>query len=333
VTSRLNYPLIFAGAVALFSLILAVIGFHHSLSSAPNCSSTGYTPNIGPVPQCPKGTALYTLFETFGSLGVVLGLLGVRASWGDGGSAASIAQDSGGGIRLAAIAALLIAVGGAVGLGRVAANTSSSSAAVGGPGPSLLISKNLVQGIAKLKAEQGGDAIELLHVTISPANADFELARGDTAAAYNYFPNGDLQSRQVNVSGTGSLAAETFPVAELDPSVVDTLVTDVKTANPDFSVLNLDLSKDFSASSRNGGPLWSISAQGGGRNVGYTAEADGSDFKEPGASSAQPPLSSAASPGAASPSAAAAVRDAQRKTNCIKKANGNVTRIQACMAK
>jgi phosphotransferase system glucose/maltose/N-acetylglucosamine-specific IIC component len=79
ISLRPSYVAILAGAFALFSAILVVVGLHHGLT-APNCSSTGYTPNFGPVSHCPKGESYFTIFQAVGIPAVITSLLVVWRS-------------------------------------------------------------------------------------------------------------------------------------------------------------------------------------------------------------------------------------------------------------
>jgi hypothetical protein len=66
-------PLRIAGvALVLFSAVLLGVGIHHLVATG-TCSSTGYSPNYGPVPYCPSGTGWWFAFVFGGIIGCLIG--------------------------------------------------------------------------------------------------------------------------------------------------------------------------------------------------------------------------------------------------------------------
>jgi hypothetical protein len=58
--------------VMLFSAILLGVGIHHLIATG-NCSSTGYSSDLGPVPYCPSGTGYWFAFVFGGIIGCLIG--------------------------------------------------------------------------------------------------------------------------------------------------------------------------------------------------------------------------------------------------------------------
>jgi hypothetical protein len=72
VSEQLSITRIIGVGLLLFSSILLGVGIHHIVSTG-TCSSTGYSPNYGPVPHCPSGTGAWFAFVFGGIIGSLAG--------------------------------------------------------------------------------------------------------------------------------------------------------------------------------------------------------------------------------------------------------------------
>lgn len=145
-----SYRVIIGVAIVLFASVLVAVGIHHIIQTG-TCSSTGYSPNYGPVPYCPAGTGAWIGFLVGGIfltlIGAGIAMTGVGLSIGPlfvaiGVGSITVAFDKGNGSGQTAFAAIfggffllfgaipcLFLISGAI---KALRRPSSSPSAVGG---------------------------------------------------------------------------------------------------------------------------------------------------------------------------------------------------------
>jgi hypothetical protein len=128
-----------------------------------------------------------------------------------------------------------------------------------------------------IKAELGADA-ELLDLTVSKQGGGTVTYRaGDRAAGLTWGPSRDgLERAEVTLVGSGKLADNVFPIAKLAPDATTKLTAAVKgKAGADFEPETMTLG----LAPVTGKVRWTITGQGGGRSLVFTAAADATGVK------------------------------------------------------
>ena len=191
----------------------------------------------------------------------------------------------------------------------------------------LFTSSGFTDALNAVSDEEGADA-PLFDIRITSAGAEFTFVDGEQLTGQIY-TGGELESRDVDVIGPGTLEGSDFPLSEVDPAAIDRIVEGVRTESgiDDVEVTVLQLTKQ----NVNGELQWIINAEGDGRTgLVFNADPDGSNVTSPlgdigagdtGSGAETPPTESG---GGVSPD------DAQAIAECVQEAAGDVAAIQAC---
>jgi hypothetical protein len=129
-----------------------------------------------------------------------------------------------------------------------------------------------------IKAELGPDA-ELLDLTVSKqGGGNVKYRTGDRAAGFAWGPgHDDLQPVEVTLVGSGKLTDNVFPIAKLSPDATTTLTEAVKArAGADVEVETMTLG----IAPVSGAVRWTVTGKGDGRQLVFTAKADGSGLQQ-----------------------------------------------------
>lgn len=181
---------------------------------------------------------------------------------------------------------------------------------------SLLRGPALADALAKLKEEDGG-AKDVLRITVYPSYVSAEVSTGseDDAKGYKVQKDGDVVPFGVTLTGPGKLADNVFPLADVDPKALDTIIAGV--TKRDASLGLDDVSHALAGIDPVSGKAdWKVYFGGAAY---YTANLDGSNLREGGAAPSQ-----------TATQADDAVSDAKKITDCLAKAAGDVEAVQAC---
>ena len=173
---------------------------------------------------------------------------------------------------------------------------------------SLFEQANFTKALAAVRAKVSGDA-ELLKIQVLPAQAEFQVKRGERADGYRYSARGGrLQKVDVEIVGGGSIEGLQFPFRSVDPGVTEKLARAVRSQNG-LRATVMTLEKGPAGAKL----AWTINAEGNGRTgIVFIASPDGSALRTPGGS--------AAGPGSA-----------RKQQECILKAGSDAAKIQACL--
>jgi hypothetical protein len=128
-----------------------------------------------------------------------------------------------------------------------------------------------------IKAELGPDA-ELLDLTVTrDGGGNVKYRTGDRAAGFAWGPGHEgLEPVEVTLIGTGELEDNVFPIAKLSPDATATLTAAVKReAGADFAPQTMTLGM----APVTGDVRWTVTGEGGGRQLVFTAKPDGTRVK------------------------------------------------------
>jgi hypothetical protein len=128
-----------------------------------------------------------------------------------------------------------------------------------------------------IKAELGADA-ELLDLTVSKqGGGNVKYRTGDRAAGFTWGPGREgLEPVDVTLVGSGKIEDNVFPIAKLAPDATTKLAAAVKAeAGADFEPETMTLS----LAPVSGKPQWTVTGEGDGRSLVFTANADASGLK------------------------------------------------------
>jgi hypothetical protein len=183
---------------------------------------------------------------------------------------------------------------------------------------------NFAKALDALKSKRGGSP-PMLKVQVLPGSADFQVRNGEKADGYRYnAKTGDLDSVRVEIVGSGSLEGSDFALARVRQGITRRLAAAVKEKNPAAHPTNMTLEKGLT----NGVLYWSINAEGGGRTgLVYQARPNGSGLADPVEFSRRLRPGGGGSTGGGAPGAG----EAQKRTDCIRKAGTDPAKIQACL--
>ena len=134
--------------------------------------------------------------------------------------------------------------------------------------------------VSDIKAELGSDA-ELLGLTVSKlGGGNVKYRTGDRAAGFTWGPGrAGLEPVKVTLVGTGRIEDNVFPIAKLRPDATGRLVAAVADrAGAGFDVQSMTLGM----SPVTGAVRWTVTGEGGGRSLVFTAKPDGSGLERVG---------------------------------------------------
>jgi hypothetical protein len=166
-----------------------------------------------------------------------------------------------------------------------------------------------------------GPGQELTRLFINDVQTQFIVRRGEGIEAYSVrAATGDVTRSEatITISGNAKIDDFVFALDGLDPAAVDRMLASARKQSgaADFEPTVLSLERAIPFGSRE--LRWTISAQGGGRNLTYRAAADGSAVENVGGSG------TAISP---------AAQRAQELNDCIEAAEQDPNEIFACLDK
>jgi hypothetical protein len=187
-----------------------------------------------------------------------------------------------------------------------AKGTIDDATVKGSAGNSFYKASNLSTALGKITDKAGDDAIE---VTVYPGYVQADASTGSESSGKRYHVNSDqdLSEADLKLTGPGKLADNIFPFSDVNADDIDNTVAAVakkagKTLD-DVTYVSLRIGVV------SGKPEMNIYLSDGGF---YTANVDGSGIKDVGGA------------------AKTAASKAQDTVDCLKKANGDVNKIQAC---
>jgi hypothetical protein len=130
--------------------------------------------------------------------------------------------------------------------------------------------------VADLKAELGPDA-ELLDFNATTAGGNVKYRTGDRAAGFTWGQGRDgLEPVEVTLIGSGKVEDNVFPIARLTPDATTTLTAAVmREAGADFTPETMTLSM----APVTGAVRWTVTGEGDGRQLVFTAKPDGTGLK------------------------------------------------------
>jgi hypothetical protein len=170
---------------------------------------------------------------------------------------------------------------------------------------SLIKADNLAKAIGALKGKTGasGDVLEL---RLEPKQAKFQVRDGNGAKGWTYSSGGDLNDFKVKLIGPGRIQDNVFPIAKLDPGVPERIVAGIHAKAPQYQLKDVQF-MTLDVDPVNGKFNWSVNIGSPGSGNLYQADLDGGNVRAPG--------------------------DAGRNVaDCIAKAAGDPTKVQACAA-
>jgi hypothetical protein len=187
--------------------------------------------------------------------------------------------------------------------------------------PTTLSAGGLAAGLDALRAHIGGNP-DLVRVRAAPDVIELVVRRGNRPAGYSW-SGGELTELQVvTVTGSGSLKRRDFRASTVDPSSLGRLLRGAKrhAGGRDLDVVNATLAADLINPDR---LRWLLNAEApNGSSLTFRARRDGRAIEG---------LGSTGPPGAGLPSQAREqFRDAERFSECVEDAAGDVDAILEC---
>jgi hypothetical protein len=133
--------------------------------------------------------------------------------------------------------------------------------------------------VAQIKQEVGADG-ELLDLTVSAQGGNVKYRTGDRAAGLQWGTGRDgLEPVKVTLVGSGKLSDNVFPISKLRPDATTKLAAAVKAeAGADFKPQTMTLGLNPVT----GAVQWTVTGQGDGRMLVYSAKSDASGVKKVG---------------------------------------------------
>jgi hypothetical protein len=168
---------------------------------------------------------------------------------------------------------------------------------------SLIKASNLDRAIGAVKAKTGAGG-EVLELRLEPSQAKFQVRDGDGAKGWTYTSGGDLSDFRVKLIGPGRIEDNVFPIAKLDPGVPERIVGGIHAKAPQYDLKDVQfMTLDIDPVS--GKFIWSVNIGDPGSGNLYQADLDGGNVRAPGEAG-------------------------RNVADCIAKAAGDPTKIQAC---
>jgi hypothetical protein len=216
------------------------------------------------------------------------------------------------GFSLALLALLWATVG-----HNIVDDIKTDTARQGGGGPQserLVNEKNFAPIVDALRDKVGPDG-QLLSVTMRPTSVEFVVRDGGKATGYRSQDGStDLDEVGVNLYGPGTVADSAFSISKLDAAAPERLAAAIsRKEDGDFNLTIATLEREG-----NGNLLWDMKGTIGGRGVAYVSAYNGKKVE------VFNPVSPRQS------SVPKGVTDIQ---DCIKAANNDPAKLQACAQK
>jgi len=228
-------------------------------------------------------------------------------------------------------------------------NAEKTAAENSSPDGELYMGDNFAKALDKLRAKEGTRP-EILQVVIRPAEADFEVRKGERADGFRYYAEDEnLEPVEVKLTGSGTLEGRQFSLARVEPGIVGKLTRSLREENPALRATSMTLERTLT----DGKLLWTVEATGGQRTAVYMALPGGSDFADPAQfaikhrprPTARPrPVQPRSGPGARPPGRRPRIppkprkvrlppklRALQKKAECIRKARQDTEKIRRCL--
>jgi hypothetical protein len=164
-----------------------------------------------------------------------------------------------------------------------------------------------------------GPGRQLTRVTVNDTQTQFSVRRGSGIEAYSVRADtGDLirQSATITITGNATIDDFAFGLDGLRPSAIDRMLASARgmsgASDLEPTVLNLERRIPFGSRDL----AWTISAEGGGRNLTYRATADGGQVQDVGGGGTPIPPQ---------------IQQAQQLNRCIQAAASDIEEITACL--
>jgi hypothetical protein len=174
--------------------------------------------------------------------------------------------------------------------------------------------------LAKVREEVGPGA-QATQITINETQTQFFIRHGDGDDAYLVqADSGDVEKREATITISGNVTIDDFAFAldAIQPPAIDRMLSAARKLSgaADFTPTTLSLERQLRTGSRE--LAWTISAQGGGRNLTYRANADGTKVDDVGGGGTPVPPQ---------------VQQAQELNRCIQAAGSDIDQVTACFDK
>jgi hypothetical protein len=171
--------------------------------------------------------------------------------------------------------------------------------------------------LQRVRAEVGGGK-QLTRVSVNDVQTQFSVLTGEEVDVYSVrADNGEVERQDATVTVSGNATIEDFAFAldGIDPAAIDRMLASAREQSgaSDFQPTVLNLERQIPFGSRK--LAWTISAQGGGRNLTYRASADGSNVEDVGGGGSEIPPQ---------------VQAAQELNRCIQAAGNDIDKVTAC---
>jgi hypothetical protein len=172
--------------------------------------------------------------------------------------------------------------------------------------------------LARVRAAVGPNR-QLTRVSVNDVQTQFSVRRGSGIEAYSVrADSGDVvrQSATITITGNATIDDFAFALDGLKASAIDRMLSAARkvSGTGDFRPTVLNLERRIPFGSRE--LAWTISAEGGGRNLTYRAAADGGDVRDIGGGGTPIPPQ---------------IQQAQELNRCIQAAGSDVDQITACL--
>jgi hypothetical protein len=200
-------------------------------------------------------------------------------------------------------------------------NTNLEDTTIGDSGPAAtqdpFTTAGFAAALAKLREEVDPTA-QATQVSINDTQTQFFIRHGDGDDAY--VVNNDsreLEQRDATITISGNVTIEdfVFGLDAIQPPAIDRMLATARqmSGTTDFEPTLLNLERQLPTGSRK--LAWTINARGGGRNLTYRANPDGTRVEDVGAGGTQIPPQ---------------VQQAQELNRCIEAAGSDIDKVTAC---